>query len=121
MLNVWQSKCWNISWILTTFVGQDVSLSRKPCWLHAIQVEYGPTGSCATHTVGSHEFLSSRKRPSSAIGMTFVFSVCRLVSRRCHNISAIHQLRLKPSQNRTSGLPTSGSSFNHSALQKGSG
>jgi hypothetical protein len=67
------------------------------------------------------EILSSRMRPSSAPGMTFVFSVCRLVSRRCHTISAIHQLRLKPSQNRTSGLPTSGSSFNHSAWQKGSG
>ena len=58
-------------------------------------------------------------RPSSATGMTFVFSVCRLVSRRCHNISAIHQLCLTPSQNRTSGFPISGSSFNRSALQKG--
>ena len=28
-------------------------------------------------------------RPSSATGMTFVFSVCRLVSRRCHNIVSI--------------------------------
>ena len=41
--------------------------------------------------------------------MTFVFSVCRLVSRRCHMISAIHQLCLKPSQvgSRT-GAPTVG-------------
>ena len=70
---------------------------------------------------GSDAIQSSRMRPSSAPGMMFVFSVCRLVSRRCHNISAIHQLCLKPSQNRTSGFPTSGSSFNHSALQKGSG
>jgi hypothetical protein len=30
--------------------------------------------------------------------MTFVFSVCRLVSRRCHNISAIRKLvKLAPS------------------------
>src|SRR5262245_600776 len=43
-------------------------------------------------------FLSSRMRPSSAPGMTFVFSVCRLVSRRCHTISALHQLRRSPSQ-----------------------
>ena len=64
------------------------------------------------------ELLSSRMRPSSAIGMTFVFSVCRLVSRRCHSISALHRLCLKPSQNRTSGFPTSGSSFKHSAWQK---
>ncbi len=40
---------------------------------------------------------------------------CRLVSRRCHNISAIHQLHPSPSQNRTSGFPTSGSSLKHSA------
>lgn len=65
--------------------------------------------------------LSSRMRPSSAIGMTFVFSVCRLVSRRCHTISAIHRLCLKPSQNRTKGFSLSGSSFNRSASQKGSG
>src|SRR5215471_7641337 len=70
--------------------------------------------------VETAEILSSRMRPSSAPGMTFVFSVCRLVSRRCHTISAIHQLRLKPSQNRTNGFPISGSSFNHSAVQKGS-
>jgi hypothetical protein len=65
--------------------------------------------------------LSSRMRPPSATGMTFVFSVCRLVSRRCHNISAIHQLCPRPSQNRTKGFPLSGSSLNPSALQKGSG
>ena len=46
----------------------------------------------------------------------FVFSVCRLVSRRCHDISAIHQLRPSPSQNRTSRFPTSGSSLKHSAV-----
>ena len=44
----------------------------------------------------------------------FVFSVCHLVSRWCHNIFAIHQSYLSPSQNRTSGFPTSGSSFKHS-------
>ncbi len=44
----------------------------------------------------------------------FVFSVIRLVSRRCHNISAIHQLYPSPSQNRTSSFPTSGSSLKHS-------
>jgi hypothetical protein len=65
-------------------------------------------------------FCRVEMRPSSATGMKFVFSVCRLVSRRCHNISAIHQLCLTPSQNRTSSFPTSGSSFNLSALQKGS-
>ena len=65
--------------------------------------------------------LSSRMRPSSAPGMMFVFSVCRLVSRRCHNISAIPQLCPRPSQNRTKGFPPSGSSFNHSTSQKGSG
>ena len=67
------------------------------------------------------EFLSSRLRSSGAVGVTFVFSVCRLVSRRCHSISPIHQLCLSPSQNRTNGFPISGSSFNRSALQKGSG
>ena len=67
------------------------------------------------------EFLSSRRRSSSAPGMTFVFSVCRLVSRRCHSISALHGLYLSPSQNRTNGFPISGSSFNHAAVQKGSG
>ena len=65
--------------------------------------------------------LSSRLRSSGAVGVTFVFSVCRLVSRRCHSISPIHQLYLSPSQNRTNGFPLSGSSFNHSAWQKGSG
>jgi hypothetical protein len=37
--------------------------------------------------------------------MRFVFSVCRLVSRRCHNISSILKLHSSPSQNRTSGFP----------------
>jgi hypothetical protein len=73
------------------------------------------------HENSTFQYLSSRMRPSSATGMTFVFSVYRLVSRRCHMISAIHQLCLKPSQNRTSRFPTSGSSFNRSAVQKGSG
>jgi len=53
--------------------------------------------------------------------MMFVFSVCRLVSRRCHSISALHRLCLPPSQNRTNGFPISGSSFKHSAWQKDSG
>src|SRR5215510_13931666 len=69
----------------------------------------------------AQDILSSRLRSSGAIGVTFVFSVCRLVSRRCHSISAIHWLYLSPSQNRTNGFPISGSSFNHSAVQKGSG
>jgi hypothetical protein len=43
-------------------------------------------------------FCRVEVRPSSATGMTFVFSVYRLVSRRCHMISAIHQLCLQPSQ-----------------------
>ncbi len=43
------------------------------------------------------------------------FLCCHLVSRWCHNISAIHQLYPSPSQNRTSGFPTSGSSLKHSA------
>jgi hypothetical protein len=64
-------------------------------------------------------YLSSRLRSSGAVGVTFVFSVCRLVSRRCHSISPIHQLCLSPSQNRTNGFPISGSSFNRSAGQKG--
>jgi hypothetical protein len=34
-----------------------------------------------------------------------VFSVCRLLSRRCHHISSIPQLNSCPSQNRTSGFP----------------
>jgi hypothetical protein len=66
-------------------------------------------------------FSRVEMRPSSATGMKCVFSVCRLVSRRCHNISAIHQLCLTPSQNRTSRCPPSGSSFNLSALQKDAG
>ena len=45
--------------------------------------------------------------------MRFVFSVCRLVSRRCHNISTIHQLA--PAPHRT-GLAV----FPHPALQTGS-
>mgnify|MGYP007044779584 CR=1 FL=1 len=44
----------------------------------------------------------------------FVFSVIRLLSRRCHKISSIPQLLSCPSQNRTSGFPTSGSSIRHS-------
>ncbi len=44
----------------------------------------------------------------------FVFSVFRLLSRRCHKISSIPQLFSYPSQNRTSGFPTSGSSVRHS-------
>jgi hypothetical protein len=40
----------------------------------------------------------------------FVFSVIRLLSRRCHKISSIPQLLSCPSQNRTSGFPTYGSS-----------
>ena len=42
------------------------------------------------------------------------FLCSHLVSRWCHNISAIHQLYPSPSQNRTSGFPTSGSSLKHS-------
>src|SRR5210317_2286516 len=44
----------------------------------------------------------------------FVFSVIRLLSRRCHNIFSIPQLLSCPSQNRTSSFPTSGSSVCHS-------
>ena len=44
----------------------------------------------------------------------FVFSVFRLLSRRCHKIFSIPQLLSCPSQNRTSGFPTSGSSVRHS-------
>ena len=44
----------------------------------------------------------------------FVFSVFRLLSRRCHKIFSIPQLFSCPSQNRTSGFPTSGSSVRHS-------
>ena len=44
----------------------------------------------------------------------FVFSVTRLLSRRCHKIFSIPQLFSCPSQNRTSGFPTSGSSACHS-------
>jgi len=40
----------------------------------------------------------------------FVFSVCRLVSRRCHNIPAIHQLYPSPSQNRACAINAHGSS-----------
>ena len=75
----------------------------------------------AFNEVESAIYLSSRLRPSDAVGMRFVFSVCRLVSRRCHSISAIHQLCLSPSQNRTKGFPLYGSSLNRSASQKGSG
>jgi hypothetical protein len=67
------------------------------------------------------EDLSRRRRPSSTIGMTVVFSVCRLVFRRCHTIPALHQWRLTPSQHRTKGFSLSGSSCNRSASQKGSG
>ena len=34
-----------------------------------------------------------------------MFSVGRLLSRRCHNMSSILQLNSCPSQNRTSGFP----------------
>ncbi len=44
----------------------------------------------------------------------FVFSVFRLLSRRCHKIFSIPQLLSCPSQNRTSGFPTYGSSVRHS-------
>ena len=44
----------------------------------------------------------------------FVFSVFRLLSRRCHKIFSIPQLLSCPSQNRTSSFPTSGSSVCHS-------
>src|SRR4029077_14477523 len=71
--------------------------------------------------VETADLLSSRLRSSGTVGVKFVFSVCRLVSRRCHSISALHQLCLSPSQNRTNGFPISGSSFNRSASQKGSG
>jgi len=43
---------------------------------------------------------------------------CHLVSRWCHNISAIPRLLPSPSQNWTSSFPTSGSSFNHSKSDK---
>jgi hypothetical protein len=76
---------------------------------------------CNLLRMGEFILLSSRMRTPSAPGMMFVFSVYRLVSRRCHNISAIHQLCLIPSQNRTNGFPIYGSSFNHAAGQKGSG
>jgi len=45
----------------------------------------------------------------------FVFSVFRLLSRRCHKIFSIPQLFSCPSQNRTSSFPTSGSSARLSA------
>jgi hypothetical protein len=47
--------------------------------------------------------------------MRFVFSVCRLISQRCHNISSISELHSSPSQNRASSFPTHGSSICHSA------
>ena len=107
-----------VSFVKSTAVTDtDVSIERVNLALYDSYVVTGPN----TTSVRLHEFLSSRKRPSSAIGMTFVFSVCRLVSRRCHSISALHRLCLKPSQNRTKGFSLSGSSFNHSASQKGSG
>ena len=37
--------------------------------------------------------------------MRLVFAVCRLLSRRCHNIPSIPELHSSPSQNRTSGFP----------------
>jgi len=40
----------------------------------------------------------------------FVFPVCRLVSRRCHNISTIHQLSPAPLQNRACAIYAHGSS-----------
>ncbi len=45
--------------------------------------------------------------------MRFVFSVCRLVSRRCHHISTIHQLAPAPHR-------TGRAVFPHPALQTGS-
>src|SRR5205085_2588870 len=42
--------------------------------------------------------------------MMFVFPVCRLVSRRCHNISTIHQLSPAPLQNRACAIYAHGSS-----------
>ena len=48
--------------------------------------------------------------------MKFVFSVCRLVYRRCHNISSLAKLFSSPSQNRASGFPTHGSPICHSVI-----
>ncbi len=51
-----------------------------------------------------------------AVGPKFVFSVCRLVSRRCHIISAIRQFVPGSSQKRTWSVAPSGSQFESSPM-----
>jgi len=50
-----------------------------------------------------HALWVDRRLPE--LRKKLVFSVCRLLSRRCHNISSIYQSYSCPSQNRTSGFP----------------
>ncbi len=52
-------------------------------------------------------FCRVEMRPCNVIGMKFVFSVCRLVFRPHHHISALHHLCLTPSQNRHSWFTAS--------------
>jgi hypothetical protein len=50
-----------------------------------------------------HALRVDRRLPE--LRKKLVFSVCRLLSRRCHIISSIYQSYSCPSQNRTSGFP----------------
>lgn len=75
---------------------------------------HSPWDNPGIKAIGINFRSSSRLGPPPAFRMKFVFSVCRLVSRRCHNISSVPELFPSPAQNRTSGFPTSDSSVNHS-------
>jgi hypothetical protein len=58
------------------------------------------------------------RRSRSVITPCFNGSKTSELRHHLHFQNTTHWLCLKPSQNRTSGFPTSGSSFNHSAWQK---